>query len=192
MRLPQPFIRLPLRFDTDRMRAEVAALPASAWASHPNDIAGNSSLRLISVDGGDNDAVDGVMLPTAQLRSSPYIAQVLASFGVVWGRSRLMRLAPGAEVPQHSDINYHWFTRVRLHVPVITRPEVRFFCGEDAVHMAAGEAWLFDNWRPHRVINPTPHERIHLVADTSGTAAFWQFALQARTPGQPDLSLIHI
>lgn len=186
MRLPQPFIRLPLRFDTDRMRAEVAALPASAWASHPNDIAGNSSLRLISVDGGDNDAVDGVMLPTAQLRSSPYIAQVLASFGVVWGRSRLMRLAPGAEVPQHSDINYHWFTRVRLHVPVITRPEVRFFCGEDAVHMAAGEAWLFDNWRPHRVINPTPHERIHLVADTSGTAAFWQFALQARTPGQPD------
>lgn len=153
---------------------------------HPNEIEGNSSVRLISVDGGENDDVNGVMMPTAHLRSSPYIRQVLAGFAVVWGRSRLMRLAPGAEVPQHSDINYHWFSRVRLHIPVVTSPEVRFFCGEQDVHMAAGEAWLFDNWRPHRVINPASQERIHLVADTSGTAAFWQFALSALGPSQGD------
>ena len=186
MRLPQPFIRLPLRFHADRLRDEVKALPADAWALHPNEIEGNSSVRLISVDGGENDDVNGVMMPTAHLRNSPYIRQVLAGFGVVWGRSRLMRLAPGAEVPQHSDINYHWFSRVRLHIPVITRPEVRFYCDEQDVHMAAGEAWLFDNWRPHRVINPTSQERIHLVADTSGTAAFWQFALSAIGSGQSD------
>jgi hypothetical protein len=52
----------------------------------------------------------------------PYLRQVLAGFGVVWGRSRLMRLAPGASVPEHADINYHWHTRVRLHVPVFTQP----------------------------------------------------------------------
>lgn len=184
MRLPQPFIRLPLSFDADRLRAEVAALPAAAWVRHPNDIEGNSSIRLISVNGAENDDIDGVMMPTLHLHNCPYIRQVLAGFAVVWGRSRLMRLAPGATVPQHSDINYHWFTRVRLHIPVVTRPEVRFYCGEDDVHMVAGEAWLFDNWRPHRVVNPTAHERIHLVADTSGTAAFWQSALQALTPGQ--------
>jgi hypothetical protein len=46
---------------------------------------------------------------------------------------------------------------------IFTRPEVRFHCGGEAVHMAAGEAWLFDNWRLHRVENPAPHERIHLV-----------------------------
>lgn len=187
MRLPQPFIRLPLKFDVERLRTEVKALPEAAWAGHPNDIEGNSSVRLLSVNGGENDDVNGVMLPTAHLRNSPYLRQVLVSFGVVWGRSRLMRLAPGAEVPPHADINYHWFTRVRLHIPVITWPQVRFYCGEAEVHMAAGEAWLFDNWRLHRVINPTAHERIHLVADTSGTAAFWQFVLQARNPGQPDL-----
>jgi LPS sulfotransferase NodH len=182
--LPQPFIRLPLQFDAERLQEEVAALPASAWAMHPNEIEGNSSVRLISVDGGENDDVNGVMMPTAHLHNSPYIRQLLAGFAVVWGRSRLMRLAPGAEVPQHSDINYHWFSRVRLHIPVITRPAVRFYCDEQDVHMAAGEAWLFDNWRPHRVINPTSQERIHLVADTSGTAAFWQFALSALGPGQ--------
>ena len=61
MRLPKPFYRLPLRFDVERLRAEVAALPAGAWARHPNDIKGNSAARLISVDGGENDDVNGRM-----------------------------------------------------------------------------------------------------------------------------------
>ena len=186
MRLARPFFRLPLRFDVERLRAEVAALPADAWARHPNAIEGNSSVRLISAGGGENDDVHGVMQPTPHLRQSPYIRQILASFGVVWSRSRLMRLAPGAGVPQHADINYHWYNRVRLHIPVITRPEVRFICDGEDVHMAAGEAWVFDNWRLHRVEHPTPDERIHLVADTSGTAAFWQFVYGSLRPGLVD------
>jgi hypothetical protein len=182
MRLPKPFYRLPLRFDVERLRAEAAALPAQAWVRHPNDIKGNSAARLISVDGGENDDVNGRMQATAHLQQSPYIRQILASFGVVWSRSRLLRLAPGATVPEHADINYHWFTRVRLHIPIVTRPEVRFYCGDQAVHMAAGEAWVFDNWRSHRVENFTPDERIHLVADTSGSAAFWQLVAQSDNP----------
>lgn len=179
MRLPKPFFRLPLRFDAARLAAEVAALPAAAWAEHPNHLAGNSCVRLISVDGGENDSVDGPMAATAHLARLPYVQQLLAGFGVVWSRSRLMRLAPGADVPEHADINHHWFYRVRLHVPVVTRPAVRFHCDGEAVHMAAGEAWLFDNWRLHRVENPTPHERIHLVADTTGSAQFWNLARHA-------------
>ncbi len=182
MKLPKPFYRLPVRFDVHRLRAEVAALPDSAWAMHPNEIKGNSSLRLISVNGGENDDVDGAMLPTPHLVQSPYIRQVLASFGVVWSRSRLLKLSPFASVPQHADINYHWFTRVRLHIPIVTHPDVRFFCGNEAVHMAGGEAWIFDNWRLHRVENPVDAERIHLVADTSGSASFWQFAAQGASP----------
>lgn len=184
MRLPKPFFRLPLRFDVDRLRAEVAALPDHAWVRHPNQIQGNSAVRLISVDGGENDDVNGRMLATAHLQQSPYIRQILASFGVVWSRSRLLRLAPGATVPEHADINYHWFTRVRLHIPIITRPEVRFHCGDQVVHMAAGEAWVFDNWRSHHVENFTPDERIHLVADTSGSAAFWRMVAQSESASE--------
>ena len=189
MRLSRPFYRLRARFDVARLRAEVAALPGSAWAKHPNEIRGNSSMRLISVDGGENDDVNGVMRQTPHLAQSPYLRQVLASFGVVWSRSRLLRLAPGAGVPEHADINYHWFNRVRLHIPLITRPEVRFYCGDQSVHMAAGEAWLFDNWRLHRVENPTPDERIHLVADTSGSSSFWQFVAQSELPDAPEREL---
>jgi hypothetical protein len=182
MKLAKPFYRLPVRFDAERLSEEVAALPGSAWAMHPNEIQGNSSLRLISVNGGENDEVDGVMRPTPHLAQSPYIRQVLASFGVVWSRSRLLKLAPFAGVPQHADINYHWFNRVRLHIPIVTHPDVRFYCGNEVVHMARGEAWIFDNWRLHRVENPVDAERIHLVADTSGSASFWQFVAQSESP----------
>lgn len=174
MKLAQPFFRLPLRFDAQRLEQEVRALPDGAWNRHPTDYEGNSSVRLISVDGGENDGVGGRMRATPHLQASPYLQQVLGSFGVVWSRSRLMRLGPGQVVPEHADINYHWFSRVRVHIPVTTRPEVRFHCGDAAVHMAAGETWIFDNWRRHRVENPSGHERIHLVADTTGSAAFWR------------------
>jgi hypothetical protein len=179
MRLPQPFYRLPVRFDAQRLQREVLALPPAAWSEHPNGIAGNAALRLISVGGGENDAVDGRMAPTPHLLQSPYLCQVLASFGVVWGRSRLMRLSAQATVPEHADINHHWYCRVRLHIPVITNPGVKFACGDQVVHMAAGEAWLFDNWRLHSVRNDGAAERIHLVADTSGNDAFWQWVAQA-------------
>ncbi len=191
MRLSAPFHRLSVKFDAARMREEVARIPASAWAEHPNGIPGNSSVRLISVDGAENDDVNGPMAMTPHLAQLPYLRQILGSFGVVWGRSRLMRLAPGASVPQHADINYHWFTRARLHIPIITRPEVRFYCGDEAVHMAAGEAWLFDNWRLHRVENPTPDERIHLVADTSGSSSFWQFVTSSQSPAAKDTNFAY-
>jgi hypothetical protein len=173
MKLPHEFCRLPVRFDARRLAEEVAALPAGAWAAHPTGYAGNSAVRLISQDGGENDEVAGAMQPTPWLARCPYLQQVLGSFGVVWSRSRLMKLAPGAQVPQHCDVSYHWTRRVRVHIPVLTFPEVRFYCGMKGVHMGAGEAWLFDNWRPHRVVNGSAHERIHLVADTQGNAQFW-------------------
>lgn len=185
MHLPRPFFRIPRRFDVDRLRAEVAALPESAWAPHPNGIPGNYSCRLISADGGENDRVEGNMRATPSLERSPYIRQVLASFGVPWSRSRLMRLAPRVGVPEHSDINYHWYYRVRVHIPVFTRPEVLFHCDGERVHMASGEAWVFDNWRQHHVEHTTPDERIHLVADTAGTSAFWQLVASGEDPAVP-------
>lgn len=182
MRLSRPFFQLPVLFDAARLRAEVAALPVEAWGPHPDRVPGNSAARLISAGGAETDSVHGQMLETPWLQAMPYLRQVLAGFGVVWSRSRLMRLAPGAGVPEHADINYHWHNRVRLHIPIFTTPQVRFHCDGRSVHMAAGEAWIFDNWRRHHVENKASVERIHLVADTTGTAAFWRFACGQAPP----------
>lgn len=179
MKLPREFIQLPFRFDAERLRAEVGSLPGEAWRAHPTGFRGNSAVPLISVDGGLNDYFAGPMQETHWLRQMPYVRQVLASFGVVFGRSRLMCLDGGAEVMAHCDANYHWFTRVRIHIPVTTFPEVEFHCGNRMIHMAAGEAWIFDNWKMHRVINRSPHRRVHLVADTVGSSAFWSMVERA-------------
>jgi hypothetical protein len=182
MRLSRPFFQLPVLLDVARLQAEVAALPQEAWAPHPDRVAGNSAVRLITAGGEETDGHHGDMQPTPWLAAMPYMRQALAGFGVVWSRSRLMRLAPGVGVPEHADINHHWHTRVRLHIPVFTTPKVRFHCDGEAVHMGEGEAWVFDNWRSHHVENGADISRIHLVADTSGTAAFWRFACAPPPP----------
>jgi len=138
--------------------------------------AGNSALILVSHDGGENDDTTGAMGPAPRLTHCPYLQQVMGSFQAVIGRSRLMRLEPGAEVTPHTDIDFYWRDRIRIHVPIVTDPSVRFNCHGVEIHMAQGEAWIFDNWRPHNVINASGIRRVHLVIDTVGSAAFWRLA----------------
>ena len=184
MKLARPFIRLPLDVDAARLAQEAAQLDASAWRPHPLGLKGNSAVALISRAGGDNDDFGGRMSATPHLGSCPYHRQVMASFNEVLARSRLMKLDAGCEVQNHVDFNYHWYTRVRIHIPVITNPRVMFHCGDEKVHMAAGECWVFDNWRRHNVINSSEEDRIHLVIDLSGSSRFWKMVRQALQEGQ--------
>jgi hypothetical protein len=45
---------------------------------------------------------------------------------------------------------------------------VVFTCGDESVHMAAGECWVFDSFLRHDVQNKGDAQRIHLVLDTVG------------------------
>lgn len=174
MKLNSELIKLPLTFDASLLAGEIASIPESDWRPHPQGYPGNSALSLISAGGNPaNDATKGPMRPTPHLARCPYLRQALAAFGTVLGRTRLMRLDGNAEATAHSDTNYYWLQRVRIHVPIVTDPAVRFLCGDREVHMAAGESWIFDTWKRHNVLNPNPTRRIHLVADSVGSAAFW-------------------
>ena len=182
MRLSQPFTRLPFRFDANRLAEEAAQFPPARWMPHPSGMRGNSAIALISSGGGDNDSFEGEKQPTPHLAQCPYMRQVMASFGEVLSRSRLMKLEAGAEVSLHVDFNYHWFSRVRIHIPIATDPAVIFQCGSERLHMGAGECWIFDSWRRHSVLNGSRRERIHLVIDACGSSGFWEQAeaLQAK------------
>ncbi len=183
MKLQVPFLQMPISFDADALAAEIAVLSESAWRPHPQGFAGNSAIPLVARDGDpSSDAVSGPMRPTPQLLACPYLLQTMAAIGGVWGRSRLMRLSGNAEVQSHVDVDYYWREHVRVHVPIVTQPEVRFECGNAAVNMAAGECWLFDTWSRHRVLNAASLSRIHLVADTVGGPGFWNLVAGARVP----------
>jgi hypothetical protein len=173
-KLARSFIQLPVRFDAQRLATEVSELPAQAWLPHPSGQPGNAAVPLISRGGGANDDFAGAMAATPHLLASPYHCQVMASFGEVLARSRLMKLSAGSEVGLHVDFNYHWHSRVRIHVPIHTQPEVQFHCGDAAVHMKPGDCWVFDNWRRHNVVNASRADRVHLVIDLAGSSRFWR------------------
>lgn len=185
MKLQVPFLQLPVSFDAEALAAEVLAIEESWWRPHPNGLPGNTALTLITTDGiPESDKTYGPMRPTPHLKRCPYLMQVLDSIGATWGRTRLMRLSGQAEVKQHVDINYYWRERVRVHVPIVTQPTVRFYCGQEFINMAAGECWIFDTWRPHRVINDHERSRIHLVADTVGGEGYWDKVAAGRPAGR--------
>ncbi|MBC7768033.1 MAG: sulfotransferase [Phycisphaerales bacterium] len=186
MKLNARFIQLPVAYDVERLRREIEALGDDAWRPHPEGFQGNDFIPLIAANGEPADeSFEGPMRPTEHLKQCPYLIDVLASLGAALGRTRLMRLGPHADVNPHVDVNYYWRDRMRVHVPIITQPAVRFYCGDKDIHMAAGECWIFDTWSLHRVENNDERNRIHLVADTVGGESFWDLAARGKAVGFP-------
>ncbi len=179
-----PLVKLPRQYCADTLAREVAALPQSAWLPHPGRIPGNDAVPLITPSGQVTNGFAGPMAPTAALDQCPYIKEILADLGAVWGRSRLMGLAPGAVVPEHVDVGYYWRTHIRIHIPVVTNPQVAFSCDKETVHMAPGECWLFDSFCLHNVRNGGDQKRIHLVLDTVGGEKLWAMIAEAKRAGR--------
>ena len=131
MRLPQPFVRLPLTVDAAQLRREVETIPESAWRSHPEAAPGNSAVVLVGVAGDpDGDSTVGPMAPTPHLDALPSVRRLLAALGTTVGRTRLMRIATETELGLHVDTNYYWWHHLRIHVPVQTTPDVVFQAGD--------------------------------------------------------------
>ena len=190
MKLTTPFLKLPVEISADRLAAEVQALPDDAWLPHGQGFEGNEAVPLVTPDGAITNAFDGPMAPTKHLLACPYMMDVMRGLDAVWGRGRLMALAPGSDVPGHVDIHYYWRTHFRVHIPIITNPGVIFTCGDERVHMKAGECWIPDTFQRHTVHNGGSERRIHLVLDTVGGEGFWELMRAAQAgeekPRQPD------
>lgn len=142
-------------FVADNYNGDWSVLPLRAplGASHP-------ILRITSTPGTEN------WEDTEFLAVCPAIRAVIASLPAPIGAARLMRLGPGSEIKTHRD----WDLSpdqgmVRLHVPIVTNPQVDFRVNDRRVEMAVGELWYLRLADPHRVINAGATARVHLVID---------------------------
>ena len=183
MKIAMPLLRLPRQYSAEALVAEIAALPQSAWLPHPGRLVGNDAVPLITPEGKIGNGFSGEMAPTEHLEACPYIKEIMADLDGVWGRSRLMGLAAGADVPEHVDVGYYWRTHLRIHIPIITNPKVVFTCDGESVHMAPGECWVFDSFRMHNVRNGGDAKRVHLVIDTVGGEQLWDLINEAQDAG---------
>ncbi len=167
-------LRLPLQFDAARLQADLARMTPEDWTPHFNtrEFEGEwSGVAFRSVDGVErrlypDPAAQGRFADTPALERCPSVRQVLSTFACPVHSARFLKLAAGARIREHRDYRLGYADgEVRLHIPVTTHPGVAFFLAGQRVVMAEGECWYLDVNQPHRVENPGPSERVHLVVD---------------------------
>jgi len=166
--------RLALRFDAERLKSDLSRLSTGAWTPHFNasffegDWSG-IALRASASDRGlyaESAGASESFADTEALAACPYFQEVLAAFQCPLKSVRLLRLAAGSIIREHSDFDLgEQLGEVRLHVPVVTNAQVEFYLAGKRVAMYAGESWYLDLSLPHRVQNRGGSERVHLVLD---------------------------
>lgn len=165
-------IHFPLQFDVVRLQSEVRQLLDNRWVAHYNthDYEGDwTSLSLYSAD-GKSESIYAMpandIIETEILASCPYLKEILTGFLFKKTAVRLLRLAAHAEVKPHSDLclGYEDGT-FRLHIPIITNPDVEFILDNQRIIMKEGECWYINANFIHSVANRGQEDRIHLVID---------------------------
>ena len=187
------YIQFQQQFDAQRLQQEVAQLEAATWQDHYNraGYAGNwSTIQLRALHGQPhhNVAAHAGGLPpgsayqdTPLLAHCPYLKEVIDFFQIEKTAVRLMKLDAGASIKPHRDHDLNFEEgEVRLHIPVITNPQLRFYLEQERLVMDEGSCWYLNLAREHEVINDGPAARIHLVID--GIVNEWLRAYFARGP----------
>ncbi len=166
--------KLPLSFDPAQLRQDLAHIKQEEWHPHFNSsyFEGEwTGVALRSIDGSATKLYhdrhsQGAIKNTAILERCPNLRTVLSAFACPIISVRLLKLAGGAYIKEHSDYNFSFGdAEIRLHVPIVTDPAVQFFLDADRVHMKEGECWYLDFSLPHWVRNDSAVDRIHLVID---------------------------
>ncbi len=104
--------------------------------------------------------------PTDALNAAPYICHVLDDMGFAYRSVRLLSLAVGANIVPHTDSDQSFRQGVvRLAIPIVTHMNVEYFIAGERANMAPGELWYTDVSQSHRLTNPGPIVRYHIVMD---------------------------
>lgn len=80
-------------------------------------------------------------------------------------RAQIANLLPGGEIARHQDVSPLLRMAHRVHVPVITWPEVAFHIDDQPFKFEAGEAFELNNQKFHYVRNDGEKDRHHLIFD---------------------------
>lgn len=180
------FFKLPFQFDQSRLAHDLSVCISGHWQQHFNraDYSGEwTSIALRSSSGSETDILahpgPKAFRDTPLLKDCAYFSDILSSFQCGLESVRLLSLAPGSEIKEHSDPQTAYEYGVfRLHVPVQNGGQVSFMVDGIELNMKPGECWYASFHLPHSVRNNGDAPRIHLVIDGQRNA--WTDELFAR------------
>jgi len=167
-------LQFDLQFDRERLKADLAKVLAHNWTAHYNSAAYSgswTSIALLSAGGksGNINALPNEQEPVTEtevMEGCAYFREVLNSFECTKTTARLLRLDAGAVINPHRDYCLGYEDGVfRIHIPIITNPEVEFILAGERIVMEEGSCWYIDANEEHSVANKGSADRIHLVID---------------------------
>jgi hypothetical protein len=77
----------------------------------------------------------------------------------------IVGMNPNSRIRTHRDRGDTVYYARRIHVPIITNPDVFFTVGGNEIHMETGIAYEINNARWHSARNRSNLERVHFIMD---------------------------
>jgi hypothetical protein len=164
--------QLPVSFLIDKLQKDLVICENDLWTPHfnTNRYQGNwTSISLRSQSGLENDIISFAnkeYINTSLLDRCHYFKEIMDWFQCEKEAVRLLRLDPQSEIKEHTDNDTSYEDGFfRIHIPIITNPDVLFYVDKKLVPMKMGECWYANFQLPHSVENRSYKPRIHLTLD---------------------------
>jgi hypothetical protein len=167
-----PSIRLPRTYNPERLQRDLDAVRHIKQAAQPGPYhAGEwTGVALHSMGGKQSVFPSAPGLETYQeteaLSYTPYFKEILDGLECPKEVVRVLTLPPGGHIKDHYDFHTNFrYGLIRLHIPIITHPDVEFVIAGERVRWKEGELWYGDFSKVHSVKNNSPITRVHMVID---------------------------
>lgn len=168
------YLKFPIQFDAERLVEDLSRVMEDKWIPHFNTggYVGNwNAISLYAKDGNEQN-IFAHMPDNASISETPlmkeclYFKEVLDYFKFPVLSVRLLRLEVGAEIKPHTDYELGYEDgQFRLHIPIVTNPDIEFILADERLTMLPGECWYTNVNFVHSVANRGTVDRVHLVID---------------------------
>jgi len=163
------------KVDCQQLTDKVMSLDEEAWRADARrqqdyDVhAQTQAIILLFCDGWPEVRVSrGSGWDLLATEAEPVMQQVLERHYAAGGkilRAMLTRLGPGCRIARHKDSHPSFAVAHRIHVPLVTNPDVEFIVGSERVAPRAHYAFELNNLMFHQVTNHGNSARIHFIFD---------------------------
>lgn len=168
------YLKFPFQFNEEQLVEDLSRAMEAQWIPHFNTggYSGNwKAVSLYAANGNEQNifahVTDGSAISeTPLMKECHYFREVLGSFKFPVLSVRLLRLEVGAEIKPHTDHELGYEDgQFRLHIPIVTNPDIEFILDGERLTMLPGECWYTNVNFVHSVANRGTIDRVHLVID---------------------------
>lgn len=168
------YLKFPMQFDEQRLVKDLSLAMESQWIPHFNTggYTGNWNALSLYAKGGNEQNIFALSADNSAVSETPlmkecrYFKEILDTFEFPILSVRLLRLEVGAEIKPHTDYELGYEDgQFRLHIPIVTNPDIEFMLDGERLTMLPGECWYTNVNFVHSVANRGTIDRVHLVID---------------------------